>query len=195
MNIPDWFSSPLQGTLLVGSFYAWGIIELANTLLNARRFKGARRQDRGSYWIVLITLYSAMVLIVATRSLKVGDLPALFQWIGLALIWIGVLVREWAVLSLGRAFSVVVKTEPDQNLISSGPYRWVRHPAYTGSVITIGGFGLAVGSWLGTVLAMTIALIGYSYRVYVEERVLLEAFGDKYRDYMRHTGRFVPRIR
>ncbi len=195
MNTLDWFSSPLQRTLFIGSFYSWGIIELVNTLLMSQRRQSERRQDRGSYWGVLITIYFAIALIFVVRGLRLGLLPALFQWIGLAMIWIGVLVREWAILSLGRAFSVVVRVNPDQSLITSGPYRWMRHPAYTGGLITIGGFGLSAGSWLGAILAVAIALIGYSYRVYVEEKVMLEAFGDAYRDYMRHTGRFFPRVR
>ncbi len=195
MNTLDWFSSPLQRTLLIGSFYTWGIIELVNTLVIGRRYQGERRQDRGSYWGVLITIYSAILLIFVVRGLKLGLLPALFQWIGLVLVWMGILVREWAIFSLGRAFSVVVRVNPDQNLITSGPYRWIRHPAYTGGILTIGGFGLAAGSWLGMLLAITIVFIGYSYRVHVEERAMLEAFGDQYRDYMRHTGRFFPRVR
>ncbi len=195
MNTLDWFSSPLQRTLFIGSFYSWAIIELVNTLVIGRRFQGERRQDRGSYWGILITIYSAIILIFVVRGWRLGLLPVLFQWIGLALVWTGMLAREWAIFSLGHAFSVVVRVNPDQSLITSGPYRWIRHPAYTGSIITIGGFGLAAGTWLGTTLAIVIALIGYTYRVSVEERVMVEAFGDKYLDYMRHTGRFFPRVR
>lgn len=195
MNVLGWFSSPLQRTLFIGSFYGWAIFELINTLVIGWRNRGGRRQDRGSYWGVLITIYTAIALIFAIRGLRLGRLLSLFQWIGLALVWIGMLVREWAILSLGRAFSVVVRVNPDQSLITSGPYRWIRHPSYTGSLITIGGFGLAAGSWLGAILAVAIALIGFSYRVYVEEKVMLAAFGDTYQDYMRRTGRFFPRLR
>ncbi len=195
MNALNWFSSPLQRTLFIGSFYGWAIVELVNTLILGRRFQGERRQDRGSYWGVLIAIYSAITLIFVIRGLRLGLLPTLFQWIGLALVWIGILVREWAILSLGRAFSVIVRVDTDQSLIMSGPYRWIRHPSYTGSLITIGGLGLAAGSWLGAILAIAIVLIGYSYRAYVEERVLLEAFGDQYHAYMRQTGRFLPRVR
>ncbi len=195
MNTLNWFSSVLQRDLFIGSFYVWAIVELVNTLIIGRRKQGGRRQDRGSYWGVLITIYSAIALIFVMRDLRLGRLPTLFQWVGLALVWMGVLVREWAILNLGRAFTVVVQVSPGQGLVTSGPYRWIRHPAYTGSLITIGGFGLAAGSWLGAILAITIVLIGFSYRVYVEERALLEAFGDTYRDYMRRTGRFLPRVR
>jgi protein-S-isoprenylcysteine O-methyltransferase Ste14 len=103
------------------------------------------------------------------------------------------LVREWAILSLGRAFTAMVEVNPGQELVTSGPYRRVRHPAYTGSMLTLAGFGLAAGSWVGALLAIGIAAAGYSYRVRVEERAMLEAFGEEYREYMRRSGRFLPR--
>lgn len=193
MNMPSWFSSPVQASLFIGSFYVWFAIELVNTLVFGRRRRGGRRQDRGSYWGILIMVYSAIALVFVTRGVRLGVLPALFQWIGLVLLWGGVLVREWAILSLGRSFTVVVEVNPDQSLITTGPYRWVRHPAYTGSIITLGGFGLAAGSWVGAILAIAIALAAYMYRVRIEERAMLEALGEEYRDYMRRTGRFFPR--
>ena len=194
MNPSNWFSSPLQGALIVSSFYLWGVIELVNTLVLGRRRRGGRSQDRGSYWAVLITIYSAIVLVLVVKGLRLGLLPTLFQWVGLALVWIGVLVRQWAIFSLGRAFTVVVEVSRNQSLITSGPYRWVRHPAYSGSIITLAGFGLAAGSWIGAMLALAIALTGYSYRVRVEETAMLEAFGDEYRNYRLRTGRFIPRV-
>jgi protein-S-isoprenylcysteine O-methyltransferase Ste14 len=194
VNASNWFSSPLQGALIVGSFYLWGVIELVNTLVFGRRHRGGPDQDRGSYWAVLVTIYSAMVLALVMKGLRLGLLPTLFQWVGLALVWVGVLVRQWAIFSLGRAFTVVVEVNRNQGLITSGLYRWVRHPAYSGSIITLGGVGLAAGSWIGAMLALAIALAGYSYRVRVEERAMLEVFGDEYRNYMLRTGRFIPRV-
>ena len=193
MNILYWFSSPVQAIFSIGSFYVWCAIELVNTLVIGRRRRGGRRQDRGSYWGILIVVYGAIALVFVTRGLRLGVLPTLFQWIGLVLLWAGVLVREWAILSLGRSFTVVVEVHPQQSLITSGPYRWVRHPAYTGTIITLGGFGLAVGSWVGAILAIAIALPAYTYRVRVEEGAMLEALGEEYRNYMRRTGRFFPR--
>jgi protein-S-isoprenylcysteine O-methyltransferase Ste14 len=190
---PKWFSGPVQGSLFIGSFYIWFAFELVNILVVGRHRKGGRRQDRGSVWGILIMIYAAIALIFVTRRLGWGVLPGSMQWIGLGLIWAGVLVREWAILSLGRAFTSMVETNPGQALVRSGPYRRVRHPAYTGSMLTLCGFGLAAGSWVGALLAVAIAVAGYSYRVQVEERALLEAFGEEYREYMSQSGRFLPR--
>ena len=195
MNLPDWFSSPLQMDAFIVSFYAWGIVELINTVLLGRRRAGGKGKDQGSYFAVMAAIYLAVVAAYWTRQLSWGLVPGPLQWLGLVLVWSGMLVREWAVLSLGRAFTVVVETSPNQSLITAGPYRWVRHPSYTGSILTVGGFGLAAGSWLGAALAVAILFAGYSYRVHVEERALQDVFGEPYRAYMRRTGRFFPRVR
>ena len=195
MNLPNWFSSPLQMDAFIISFYAWGIVELINTVAIGRRRAGGRGQDRGSYFAVVIAIYLAVIAAYWTRQSGWGLVPGPLQWLGLVLVWVGMLMREWAVLSLGRAFTVVVETSPGQSLVTSGPYRWVRHPSYTGSILTLGGFGLAAGSWLGASLAAAIMFAGYSYRVYVEEQALQESFGEPYRAYKRHTGRFFPRVR
>ena len=191
---PNWFSSPIQSTLFTGSFYIWFAIELVNTLVVGRHRQGGRRRDRGSLWGVLILVYLAIVLIFLARRLGLGVLPGFFQWIGLALVWLGVLLREWSIISLGSGFTAVVEVNPNQALITSGPYRRVRHPAYTGGMLTLTGFGLAAGSWVGAALALAVIFAGYSYRVHVEERAMLEAFGEQYRDFMRRSGRFLPHI-
>ena len=194
MNVPNWFSSPLQGSLFTGSLYLWFLIEMLNTFVIGRHRRGGQRQDRGSVWGILLTIYAALALIFVMRGLGLGVLSSVWQWLGLALIWLGVVLRTWAIISLGRAFTAMVEVNPAQSLITSGPYRSIRHPAYTGGMLTLAGFGLAAGTWLGAAAALAIALASYSYRVKVEERVLLEAFGEEYRAYMRKSGRFLPRI-
>jgi len=191
-----WFSSPLQRDVFMGTLAAWCLFEVFNTLVIGGRPNLAKfRQDRGSYFVIAITIYLTILIVITVREANLALLPTLFQWLGLAIIWLGTLLRAWAVFSLGRAFTVVVQITPGQHLITAGPYRWVRHPAYTAVLLALGGFGLAVGSWLGAILAIAIALIGIGYRVRVEERALLAAFGDEYRNYMQHTGGLFPRVR
>jgi protein-S-isoprenylcysteine O-methyltransferase Ste14 len=189
-----WFSSPLQRYVFVGTLAAWCLCELFNTLVIGRPRLAKFRQDRGSYWLIALAIYLSAFLTIAIRESNLGLLPTLFQWLGIVLIGLGTLLRAWAVLSLGRAFTVVVHINPGQHLITTGPYRWVRHPAYTGVLLTLSGFGLGLGTWLGAILAIGLALIGLVYRVHVEERALLAAFGAEYRTYMEHTGRFFPRL-
>jgi protein-S-isoprenylcysteine O-methyltransferase Ste14 len=194
MNGPDWLFSPDHTFLFIGSFILWMVIELINNLVIGRHRQGGQGQDKGSFWVVFVTVYAATLFIVLTRWLGWGVISTPVQWVGLGLAWIGLLVREWAVLSLGRFFTVLVEINPNQHLITSGLYRWIRHPAYTGGILTMTGFGLAAGTWIGAILALAVTVIGYSYRVRIEERAMLAAFGEEYRGYMRHTGKFFPRV-
>jgi protein-S-isoprenylcysteine O-methyltransferase Ste14 len=75
----------------------------------------------------------------------------------------------------------------------TGPYRWIRHPSYTGSLLTILGILLCCLNWASLVLFM-LPVVGYAYRIRVEEEALVEGLGDEYRSYMRHTRRLIPLI-
>jgi len=103
-------------------------------------------------------------------------------------------LREWAVLTLGRRYTVTISIDSDQKLVNNGPYHWLRHPSYTGSILSLVGFPLALGTWLGGILVLFLSLAGYFYRAIIEEKALLEAFGEEYRDYMKHTWRFFPGV-
>jgi protein-S-isoprenylcysteine O-methyltransferase len=77
-------------------------------------------------------------------------------------------------------------------VIDSGPYRFVRHPSYTGALIAFVGFGLCLGNWLSLLLITLPISAAFLWRIRVEERALLEALGDNYRAYMERTKRLLP---
>jgi protein-S-isoprenylcysteine O-methyltransferase Ste14 len=126
------------------------------------------------------------------RVLNLGVFHNDLQYLGLVMVALGVTFREWAVMSLGRFFTVTVTIAAQQTLVKRGPYHWLRHPAYSGSILSLVGFSLSLGTWMGGLLVLFLSLGGYLYRVQIEERVLLGVFGDEYRDYMQHTWRFFP---
>jgi hypothetical protein len=98
---------------------------------------------------------------------------------GLVLIWGGIALRVWAVRALGALFRTVVVIQDKHQLIIAGPYRLLRHPSYAGSLLTLAGIGLALGSWLSLLVAVLGALIGFTRRIPVEE-ALQTHFGDDY---------------
>jgi protein-S-isoprenylcysteine O-methyltransferase Ste14 len=111
---------------------------------------------------------------------------------GIALMWAGIAFRYYAMRVLGRYFTFQVDVHSGQTVIEAGPYRYIRHPSYTGALITVLGLGLALGNWAG-ILAMLVCIgIGYAYRIHVEEAALIAALGEPYKDYMRRTQRLVP---
>jgi protein-S-isoprenylcysteine O-methyltransferase Ste14 len=84
--------------------------------------------------------------------------------------------------------------EKGQAVIRKGPYRWLRHPSYAGTLVNTVGLALAFGSWVGAVLALTIATLGHLPRIRVEEAELREGLGESYSGYARTTARLVPHV-
>ena len=97
------------------------------------------------------------------------------------MIWVGLALRVWAVLTLGRSFSTFIQVDADQAVVTHGPYRWVRHPSYTGLLLIALGFGLGVGNWLSLAICAVIPLVGLLPRIAVEEAELARVLGDQYR--------------
>jgi protein-S-isoprenylcysteine O-methyltransferase Ste14 len=175
-------------------YYFWIIAEFGVWYLAGRHKTGAvKKGDRGSVWIVFLGIFVAVGFAFIFRGAGLGLLPAWVEWPGLALMLLGIVLRSWSILLLGRFFSVRVEMQAGHQVVTAGPYRYIRHPAYTGSMITLAGMGLALGSWVGALLIVVIFRVVYSYRVRVEESFLLSSLGEEYRAYMEGTGRFVPR--
>jgi protein-S-isoprenylcysteine O-methyltransferase Ste14 len=113
---------------------------------------------------------------------------------GVLLIILGSLLRRYCWRVLGEYFTGDVKARPDQPVITSGPYRLVRHPSYTAGMMMLVGVGLALGNWVSLALLTVATVATYSYRVAIEERALLETIGEPYRSYMQERKRFIPYI-
>lgn len=167
-------------------------------LVIARRISepGAIRRDRGSRGVVIgavgvgILLGGMLASFVPAADIAGGSL--LLFAAGIACMVAGVVLRLSAVRVLGRYFTNDVAVRAGQQVVRRGPYRYVRHPSYSGSLLTLVGVGLVFGNWLGLVALLACALAGFSYRVAVEERALREALGQPYEEYMRETRRFIP---
>ena len=104
----------------------------------------------------------------------------------------GEALRVWSRRTLGRYFTYTVMTSSDQPVITSGPYRFVRHPSYTGALLLAIGVGAVYGNWLGLAAITVSAFVGLRYRIHVEEHALLAELGDSYRSYAEHHRRLIP---
>lgn len=162
-----------------------------------RSEKGAVKRDRGSHAVLVV---SVVIGIVAAFFLVNADFPGttltwhqpLVFWIGIALMLAGLALRWYAIKVLGRFFTRDVATRPGQTVVQTGPYRFVRHPSYSGALLMFLGTGLAMTNWASLLAIVLAAAIGYGWRVHVEEQALCADLGQPYRDYMRRTRRFVP---
>ena len=120
------------------------------------------------------------------------------QWplflLGLMLMAAGIAIRQWAIFVLGRFFTADVRVHPEQPVIDSGPYRWVRHPSYSGMIIFFVGLGLALSNWLSLVVLALVPTGGLTVRIRSEERALLAGLGEPYRRYAAARRRLFPGI-
>lgn len=123
---------------------------------------------------------------------KVG-LPDWIRWLGVAA---GLLIAAgiyWLFSSIGSGITATSATRREHRLVTSGPYRWVRHPLYTlGSALFV-AFGMIADNWFIALLGL-LAFVIVAIRTPREEANLIAKFGDEYRDYMKRTGRFLPRV-
>jgi protein-S-isoprenylcysteine O-methyltransferase Ste14 len=113
---------------------------------------------------------------------------------GVIFMLTGVALRWYAIRTLGKYFTRDVAVSVDQQVVQSGPYHLIRHPAYSGTFLTMLGVGLAMTNWASLACLLTCVFAGHLYRVNVEERELVHAIGQPYVEYMRRIRRFIPRI-
>ncbi|HEY4003502.1 MAG TPA: isoprenylcysteine carboxylmethyltransferase family protein [Candidatus Xenobia bacterium] len=113
------------------------------------------------------------------------NLATLFMAFGLAL-------RLFSILWLGRFFRLTIVVQDSHRVVNSGPYRWIRHPSYTGFLIACIGYGVSTANWASLMGLMISCLIGFHYRIKAEEQALQEGLGEDYRAYMQHTWRLFP---
>jgi protein-S-isoprenylcysteine O-methyltransferase Ste14 len=121
-------------------------------------------------------------------------LPLWLRWTGVGIALLGFALLQWAQNTLGRNWSDTPRMMKEQSLITSGPYRFIRHPIYTAFLLILGSTvfisaNLLIGfAWIGMTVLEVASRIGF------EESLMLEYFGDQYREYMKSTGRLLPRL-
>ncbi len=193
--IPLLATDPLIGGLFWAAVAFWVGAEWVFGV-RSRPPVGAALRDRGSRIVVVASVGIGIALAanLAFAAPEAAIAPSrLVPLAGIALMVAGEGFRLYAIRSLGRYFTFVVALHPGQHLVESGPYRLIRHPSYTGSLVTVLGICLAMANWL-SLLGVIPAALGYGYRIRIEERALVEGLGEAYRAYMRRTKRIIPYI-
>lgn len=174
----------------------FGLSEIAISL--ALRARGnAQRKDRGSLTLIWVVVIASVGLgIWMTQALPDARLPSPNETYlaGLVVFAFGLALRWWSIWTLGRFFTVQVAIASDHRLIEQGPYRLLRHPSYTGSLMMFAGFALCIGNWAALIAMLVPVLAVFGWRIHVEEAALSETFGDAWRDYVRRTWRLVPLV-
>ena len=143
--------------------------------------------------VIFVSIFAGFFL---RGALPQGRLPhgQVFYLIGLVLFVLGLIVRWIAIIHLGRFFTVNVAIAEDHELITTGPYRYVRHPSYTGTLLIFLGFGLCMLNIFSVAAVFLPIFVAFFWRMHVEEAALHEAFGDRYQAYVARTRRIIPLV-
>lgn len=161
------------------------------------RREEADKTDRGSLAVLLSCSAAGLIVlglapsVVPTAAIRPGSFAFAF---GLVMYLAGFAMRRWSEMALGRYFTFTVMTSADQPVITTGPYRIVRHPGYTGVLLVVVGAGFVAGNWIGLLGFTVSVLFPLLYRIRVEETALLGALGDRYRSYAAAHKRLVPLV-
>jgi protein-S-isoprenylcysteine O-methyltransferase Ste14 len=176
-------------------FYIWIGAELYLGYRSRRLPSGMVERDNGSKWWLIASVWLTVAAgiwiaeLFPDAAIKSGR-DAVFI-IGLVLMIAGLALRWYSIWVLGTSFTCNVATHPGQQVVQSGPYRWVRHPSYTGGLLTVLGVLVCCLNW-ASLAALILVAFGYANRIRVEEVALAADLGPAYRDYMRRTRRLIP---
>lgn len=152
--------------------------------------KGTASQIIWSIYITQLAVFLEATYLRYPRSV-VWDSVTTFA---LVLMLSGLAIRSWGFLTLGRCFTWHVSVRPDQPVIESGPYAFVRHPGYVGAYLTYVGSALFLHAWLSAVLSAVVLSFAFLRRVHREEMELRAELGERYDSYSRRVARFIPGV-
>jgi protein-S-isoprenylcysteine O-methyltransferase len=189
-----------RGALAAGLFwttyFVWVGLEVWLRIRDDRHPSPSHgNEDRGTQRLFALAIVAGIGLGLAAPSELPGARIArgmAIVVVGVVLAWLGLVLRVWAIHTLGRYFRRSVTIEQEHALVTTGPYRVLRHPSYTGTLLIGFGLGVATGNVASLVGFFAIPLAGILVRVTVEERALTQALDDEYVGYRARTSRLVP---
>jgi len=171
----------------------WAFYPEFRIIRNAK--KTGSDKDAKSMQVILVGLniaFFAAFVIAWFPILQIVRYRLAVFVIGVAMMVGGSLLRRHCFRMLGKSFTGDVRASADQRVVNSGAYSILRHPSYTAAIIMNSGLALALGSWLAFALLIITSLAVYSYRIAVEERVLLATIGEPYRQFVSSRKRLIP---
>jgi protein-S-isoprenylcysteine O-methyltransferase Ste14 len=153
-----------------------------------------RYEDRSSRLLISLSMFLSLMIAFLFAASGIASLPSGAFYLGIGLMIAGILLRQWSIAVLGRYFSRTVGVQEGQAVVDRGPYRLVRHPAYTGSLLTMVGLGFVLQSWGAGLVLIAFFGVAFGYRIHVEEAVLTSKLGDEYVAYAKKTKRLIPYV-
>ena len=176
------------------SMFAWFLSEILYKSILKSGEKDKQNKDQSTLnllWIAIpFSIASSVAISYITKFPIANSVWTLY--LGLIFIILGIILRFIIIRSLGKYFTVDVTIRQDHKIKKEGFYKYLRHPSYAFSLLTSLGLGLYLNNWISVVLALAPPFLAFSYRIKVEERALIEQFGEEYLEYRRKTKKFIP---
>lgn len=189
------FPTTFETVLFVSVIVLWILFEVIDAVIIRKVRHGGRpikRDDKGSNLFLRLSLYVSLIVAYLLAVNTISVLPDWLFYPGVVLMVAGILVRQWAIFTLGRFFTLTVSVQENQNVVDNGPYRFIRHPSYSGMFLTVIGIGVALQSWAGILVMVVLVGLAIGYRIRIEEKFLISELGDDYIRYMKRTKRLIP---
>jgi protein-S-isoprenylcysteine O-methyltransferase Ste14 len=188
-------AGPIFALIFWSAFASWILLEII-AWRKKRSTDTSKARDRGSLSLIGILWWTGIVMdflfSLFLPHAAISRKRTSFFFVGILLMLVGIALRWYSAAVLGKYFTFDVAVQSDQVLVELGPYRYIRHPSYSGALLTLLGFGLALGNWAGLAAALSCLGVAYSYRIPIEEAALASALGEAYKEYMKRTWRLVP---
>jgi protein-S-isoprenylcysteine O-methyltransferase Ste14 len=183
-------------TLFITIWSVWCISEILLNRLFLSGNRGGSNQDKGSLLIIWIAIAFAISLGVGCSifiKFPIGHIPFI-PYLGLLIIIAGMVFRFIAILTLGKMFTVNVTINDNHKIKTDGLYSIIRHPSYSGSILSFIGFGISLNNWISLIIITILILSAMLYRIKIEEKLLIDHFGSDYLEYSKKTYRLIPWI-
>ncbi len=182
--------------LILTFSFLYGAFEVFMNLNKARKSSVSDSGDRGSLQLLYLLISVGYFLAFSTASTKFGRICHwnTFFTVGAILVFLGLVIRIRSILTLRKFFTYSVAKVEYHELVTTGFYRYIRHPGYLGQLLIFLGISTSLSNWL-TILCMMIPVsIGYLYRIKVEERFMELQMGAEYEAYQKRTKKLIPGI-
>jgi protein-S-isoprenylcysteine O-methyltransferase Ste14 len=196
-DLSSFFPTNTEATIFQLVITIWLLSEIIGTAIIPRiRRRGSviERKDRFSGLYIFATIFLALIFSFYFAEARIAMLPGWVFSLGIFLIIFGIILRQLSMAILGRYFSGVVGIQKGQKVIEKGPYKYVRHPSYTGALMIFIGLGLALQSFAAVLTLIILFIIAYGFRINVEEKALISELGEPYIDYKKRTKRLIPYV-
>jgi len=177
--------------------FSWMIFEIAvGQLMYANEDKNELHDANTLNWVNII-IYSSIIAGFYCEY-AIEEIGVFAQsntditWFGLIVMGLGFVLRVTSIITLRKYFTVNLAINNEHKLINQGLYKYVRHPSYSGSIMSFIGMGIAFGNALSLILLVIPVTALFMWRIAIEEEMLVGAFKDKYLEYKENSWRLLP---